>query len=144
MSILDDLSSQVSCYRRLAKLAEAQHDHVQQSRTDDLLIVLTRRQEVIDQIFTLEQSIAPAKKQWGEFVAGLTPDDRASAEALLSEAKLLLEQITTSDRADAMILQQRKLNLGKQINQTGAARQVNKTYAAAAYGKRPAGMDVQR
>jgi len=142
--VLQALSDQVTAYRRLAKLAEAQHDCVQQSRTDELLEILTRRQEVIDQIFTLEKTISPAKKQWAAFVDGLSDDDRAKAEALLTESKSLLEEITTSDRADAMILQQQKLNVGKQINAAGAARTVNKTYAAAAYGKPVARMDVQR
>ena len=37
-----------------------------------------------------------------------------------------------------------KLNLGRQINQASAARQVNRNYAASAYGTRPARLDVQR
>ncbi|MDB5305421.1 MAG: hypothetical protein JWM97_2970, partial [Phycisphaerales bacterium] len=44
----------------------------------------------------------------------------------------------------ALVLQQRKLNLGRQINQASAARQVNRNYAASAYGRAPSQMDVQR
>ena len=44
----------------------------------------------------------------------------------------------------AIVLQQRKLNLGRQIKAASAAKQVNRTYATAAYGNRPATMDVQR
>ena len=49
----------------------------------------------------------------------------------------------TADRNDAMVLQQRKLTLGRQINQASAARTLNRNYAAAAYGTRPARMDVR-
>ena len=63
---------------------------------------------------------------------------------MLAETRKLLEQITLADRDDAMVLQQRKLNLGKQIGQAAAAKQVNRTYAAAAYGARQGNMDIQR
>jgi hypothetical protein len=47
------------------------------------------------------------------------------------------------------VLQQRKLNLGRQIQQATAARNVNRTYGAAAYGNpnavaTPSRMDMQQ
>jgi hypothetical protein len=75
----------------------------------------------------------------------MSAESRSRAEELLDESKQLLEQITTADRDDALVLQQRKLNLGRQIHQASAARQVNRTYAAAAaYGRRESTMDVQK
>ncbi len=143
-AIMTALGEQVDCYRRLAKLAEAQHEHVQQSDAEGLLDVLGRRQEVLDQIQTLERTLAPAKRAWGEYAAGLDAESRASAEEMLSEVKRLLGQITTADRNDAMVLQQRKLNVGREINQAAAARQVNRRYAVAAYGARQTSMDMHR
>ncbi len=137
------LEQQVGCYRKLAKLAELQHVYVQQSQTEELLGVLQSRQSVLDEVADLEQVIGPAKKQWAGFLAGMLPADRNVAEAMLAETRKLLEQITTSDRNDAMVLQQRKLNLGKQINQATSAKQVNRNYAAAAYGAPKSRMDVQ-
>jgi hypothetical protein len=72
----------------------------------------------------------------------LPEQDRGEAEKLVGETRRLLEEINAADRDDAMVLQQRKLNVGKQINQAVAARQVNKTYAAAAYGRRMGAMDI--
>ena len=63
-SILAALDQQLACYQRLAKLAEIQHEHVQQGRTEQLLEVLTQRQGVLDQIATLETTIRPARKRW--------------------------------------------------------------------------------
>jgi hypothetical protein len=139
------LDQQVACYQRLAKLAEVQHEYVQQSQTEALLDVLGRRQEQLGQIAALERTIAPAKRRWADYLGALDPSRRARAEALLGETRRLLEQITAADRNDALVLQQRKLNLGRQINQAQAARAVNRNYAASAYGgARPARMDVQR
>jgi hypothetical protein len=138
------LEQQVSCYQKLAKLAELQHQHVQKSETDELLNVLQRRQQVLDQIAGFEQTIGPAKRGWSDYLAKLPVDQRVSAESLLAETRRLLEQITAADRNDTIVLQQRKLNLGVQINKTTAARAVNKNYAAAAYGTRRPTVDIQR
>jgi hypothetical protein len=128
------LEEQVDWYRRLAKLAEVQHLHVQAGRVEDLLEVLARRQEVLVRVQTLEQVVGPKKKQWTDYVAGLDMMQRMRAEGLLAETMRLLEEITTADRNDAMVLQQRKLNLGKQIDRTVTAKRVNTRYATAAYG----------
>ena len=143
--ILAALHEQVDCYRRLAKLAEIQHDHVQHGRTELLLEVLGQRQEVLEQVAGCEKVIGPTKRQWAEYVVTLVPAVRAEAETLLSETRRLLEEITTADRNDALVLQQRKLSLGSQIGKASAAKQVNRNYAAAAYGGRGGGrMDLQQ
>jgi hypothetical protein len=142
-NVITALEEQVGCYRQLARLASVQHEHVRQSQIEALLQVLHRRQVVLDQLNQLEQVIAPAKQRWNEFVEEIG-EQRPHAEQLLAETRRLLEQITTSDREDAMVLQQRKLNLGKQINQAAAAKKINRNYAAAAYGKRMGSMDLSR
>ncbi len=142
--IIEALEEQVACYRKLAKLAELQHVHVQQEQVDALMDVLKHRQTVLDVIADLEQTIAPARQKWSEYTGGLPTDLRARAEGLVAEARRLLEEITTADRNDAMVLQQRKLNIGRQINKTSGAAQMNRRYAAAAYGQRKASMDVRQ
>jgi hypothetical protein len=142
--VVEALHGQVDCYRRLSKLAALQHEHVQQGRTEQLLEVLGQRQEVLDQLAALERVVAPAKRQWAQFVEALAPGMRSEAEQLLAETRRLLEDITAADCDDVLVLQQRKLNLGRQISQAASARQVNRTYAAAAYGKRAPVMDVQQ
>ena len=142
--IIGALEQQVECYRRLSKLAQLQRVHVQQNQTDALLEVLTSRQCELTQIARLEHQLAPAKKAWSQFVAALGTERRARAEGLLSETRRLLEEITTADKDDVLVLQQRKLNLGRQINKASAAKQINRTYAAAAYGSGASTMDLQK
>jgi hypothetical protein len=138
------LAEQVECYRRLVKLSQVQRDYVQQSQTEQLLDVLLRRQEVLVQLKELEEVVAPARKQWGAYVARLDEGDRSRAQRMMDETRALLEQITSADRDDALVLQQQKLSLGKQINQASSARQVNRNYAVAAYGGRTSSVDFQR
>lgn len=142
--VLTALAAQLDCYRRLAKLAESQHEFVQQGQTEQLLTVLQQRQTLLEQIGGLEKTIGPAKAKWSEYLQSLPSSSRSQAESLMAETRLLLEQITAADRNDALVLQQRKLNLGKQIVQTQSAKTLNKSYGAAAYGSRAPRMDVQR
>jgi hypothetical protein len=143
--ILEALETQVGCYRRLARLAEQQHLFVQSGQTDELLKTLQKRQEVLDQITGCERTIGPVKPRWAAFVADLPPARKSVAESMMSETRKLLEQITTSDRNDSIVLQQRRANLGRQINKTMAAKVINRKYTASAYGvPGPARLDVQQ
>jgi hypothetical protein len=151
MTLSDDptiscLQRQVECYRRLAKLAALQHEHVQQGQTDALLDVLASRQVVLEEIAQIEREIAPAKRDWTSYLASMKGEARSRAEELLAETRTLLEQITSADKNDVLVLQQRKLNLGRQIQQASVAKQINRNYGAAAYGGAPhrSRMDVQR
>lgn len=143
-SVVDALERQVGCYRRLAKLADLQHEHVRQSRTEDLLAVLSQRQQVLDQVADLERSILPAKRRWTDYLGDLPDDLRARAQSLMSESRKLLEQITSADRNDALVLQQRKIEVGRALRQTTVARTVNRSYAAAAFAARPSSVDIRK
>jgi hypothetical protein len=143
-AVIEALVAQVSCYQRLAKLTNAQHEHVQRGQTDQLLTVLRARQEVLDQATEFEQRIAPAKRDWSNFLSALEIEQRTRAETLLRETRRLLETITSADRDDALVLQRRKLNIGKQINRTAAARTVNRRVALAAYGTPKSRLDLQQ
>jgi hypothetical protein len=143
-AIISALKQELDCYQRLAKLANTQHEHVQNSRTEDLLLVLSQRQTLLEQIAQLEKTIAPAKRDWAQYLSGLSDDQRSLADSLVESTRELLEQITTADREDALVLQQRKFNAGRGINQAAAARKFNMNYAAAAYGQKKAALDIHR
>jgi hypothetical protein len=135
--ILAALDAQVACYRRLAKLAEQQHELVQQEQVEELLQLLTARQSELDQLAAHERTLAPKKKQWSAYLATLPAAQQKQAETLMVETRSLLERITLADKNDVLVLQQQKLNLGRQIGQAQAGRTVNRAYAAAAYGGKP-------
>jgi flagellar biosynthesis/type III secretory pathway chaperone len=142
--ILEALEQQVGCYRRLAKLADMQHEHVRQSHTEELLAVLGQRQLVLDQVASLEQAILPAKRRWTDYLGSLPETDRKLAQSMMAESRQLLEQITSADQNDAMVLQQRKIEVGRALRHNAMARQVNRSYATSSYAIRPSAMDVQQ
>jgi hypothetical protein len=130
---MECLTRQLGCYRQLSRLCDLQRQYVQQNQTDELLTVLEQRGELLQQISELETEVAPMKRNWSEFSSRLTEQDRRRASQMLAETRELLIQITQADQDDVLLLQQRKLNIGKQIVATTQAKAVGRKYAAAAY-----------
>jgi chorismate mutase len=142
--ILADLAAQADWYAKLLKLAEIQHTLIEQERTDDLLVVLDRRQKIVEQIALIEQRLKSIKQDWRASAAGLTVEDRARVEAKFAEVRGLLGQITQADQDDAMLLTQRKITVGQQLRQTNTGQQINRRYAAGAYAGVGSRMDVSK
>ena len=143
--IITAIEEQLTCYQQLAKLADVQREHVQMGDAEALLSVLQRRAGVLEELSKLERVVGPVKREWAAFTTSLPDDRRQHVEAVMLSSRQLLEQITRSDQDDVMLLQQRKLNVGKQIGSATVSRQVNRAYAGAAYGSRNSGrMDVSR
>ena len=92
--VVDALEHQLGCYRRLAKLVQLQHGHVEQNEIEPLIEVLLKRQAVLEQITELEHVVGPAKRDWLGYVKGIGPERRDRAEQFLSQVRQLLEQIT--------------------------------------------------
>jgi hypothetical protein len=134
MNPTQSLTDQLACYRKLQKLCEKQRHYVQQNQTDELIAVLEARAVILQEIARLEHEVSPLKRDWANQSATMDDAGRASVADMLAETKALLEQITQADQDDVLLLQQRKLNVGKQIAATQSARKVNTRYAAAAYG----------
>ena len=142
--ILEAMRRELECYRSLAKLASTQHQCIQDSRSAELLVVLGKRQEFLKEIAQLRQKTVIARRNWGEFIAALAQDNRGEAESLNDQTRELIEQIAAADREDTLAMQQKKLEVGRKINQAASARKFNRAYAAAAYGQGKPGLDIHR
>jgi hypothetical protein len=142
--VMSSLAGQVECYRRLARLAELQHECVQTGQTQSLLEVLGRRQEELDRVAQLETATHRGSQTWKAWIASLEGEVRTRAEKMLEEMKRLLETITVADRRDSIVLQQRKLTIGREMHQAKSAAATSRKYAAAAYGRPAPRMDVMR
>lgn len=128
-----DLAGQADWYGKLLKLAELQHTLVEQERWDDLLVVLNRRERIVEALAAIEQRLKPIKLDWHGIAATLAASDRSRVEEKFAEVRKLLELITRADCDDALVMQQRKITVGQQLRATSAGRQVNRGYAQTAY-----------
>lgn len=144
-TILDDCCAQVDWYGKLLKLAQLQHALVEQERTDDLLVVLDRRQRIVEQLTLIEGRLRPVKLEWHAIAQTIDSPSRTAIEEKFAAARDLLAEITRSDQDDALLLQQRKIAVGQQLKRTNVGQQINRGYAANAYGAGVGNrMDVSR
>ena len=131
--IVQALENQLACYRKLQKLSDLQRGYVRENQTDELLNVLTARSELLTEIARLEKEVAPLKRAWADHSAAFPPLLKETTSRMLAETRTLLQQITQADQDDVLLLQQRKMNVGKQIQQAQTAKRVNTRYATSAY-----------
>jgi hypothetical protein len=142
--INSDVSAQIDLYSKLLRLCEIQHTLIAQERTDDLIVVLQRRQMIVEAVGAIEQRLKPIKQDWHSLASGIDRDTRSDLESKFAQSRDLLMQITQADDDDALMLQQRKMAVGRQLRQTTSGRVMNQKYAAGAYATTGGRMDVSR
>src|SRR5205809_107914 len=111
--IIAALEAQVQLYRQLVELAGEQHRCVNAGETDQLIEVLDRRQGVLRDVGEIEQQVRPVLRGWQDFISTLNSQQRRRVQGLIIHVRELLEQITTADRKDTMVLQKRRAKLGR-------------------------------
>lgn len=139
-----DVSAQIDLYGKLLRLCELQHTLIAQERTDDLMVVLEKRQAIVDALGAIEARLKPVKQDWHSVALTIDTPVRSDLEAKFAMSRDLLMQITQADQDDALVLQQRKISVGQQLRQTTSGRVMNQRYGAAAYVTSGARMDVSR
>lgn len=139
-----DVSAQIDLYSKLLRLCELQHTLIAQERTDDLMVVLQKRQAIVEALGAIEQRLRPIKQDWHSRAASIDTEIRSSLEAKFALSRDLLMQITEADKDDALVLQQRKIAIGQQLRKTTSGRVMNQKYAAGAYATTGGRMDISR
>ena len=148
-AILESLSDQLDCYRRMAHMAGEQSRAIFGGETDKLLAVLERREALTARAAELETTIGPFKRGWPRSADAMEDADRDEAQRLLGEIKRTLADLTKRDDKDAATLRARLAMTGGELEKAKVddrhVRQINRRYAAAAYGGRNKGkLDVSR
>ena len=146
--VLTALEDQLDCYRRLADLSRQQADLIKTGETTRLLDLLKRRERQTQAAAELEHSLVAFKRTWPNGAELWSQQQRDEVEAMLAEARELLAELTCRDEQDALALKARMSQTKTEIDTVQCdarqVRRVNQHYAAAAYGKRPGGMDYRK
>ncbi len=136
------LTKQRDLYQELAGLSARQQVLIDESRTEELLTVLSQRQALIDQLTACNKEVAPLRSRLGDIAAAAPEDTRQTIRARVDEVQALLEEIIGRDEADRAKLEASRQRVGeemKRINVAPAAANAYRAQAAGAYGAaRPA------
>lgn len=130
-AMLGLLVRQHELYRELRRLAHAQRDLIAAEDPSALLNLLSQRQRLIDQLATINAQLEPARADWKRIESLLTGEQRATAQRIVEEVGQMLAEILQADELDSKTLSARKEMIGRQIQATAAAAQVQAAYRRA-------------
>ena len=147
-AVLTGLADQLDCYRRMATMAGEQSRAIFGGETDKLLAILEQREHLTARAAELESTLKTFKSDWPASADAMEDADRDEAKRLLGEIKRTLASLTKQDDKDAATLRARLAMTGGELEQAKVddrhVRQINRRYAAAAYGKPKGKLDVSR
>jgi len=126
---LELLRHHVAALGRLEGLAHRQRDLIERGDTRGLLALLTRRQEVTDELAGMVKRLEGVRRDWPQLRAGLPPDEADAAQRLVDEVGSRMRRVIESDTEDA-----RTLDIRKQQSRQGVSEMVCAQGALSAYG----------
>jgi len=129
LKLLRLLTQQKQCYAELQRLAQQQRDLILAQQPEALLSLLSKRQQMVEQITQLQVEFSPYLKQWDAIRETLAAESRQQIQSLLDELKTMLDGILEQDREDANELSQRKDAIGKEMASANRGRVAAGAYA---------------
>ena len=119
------LERQIEVVEQLGDLTAQQSALVEQGQAQELLTLLSRRQQLISTLDALSVDLEPFRSRWQQMWQDLGDDDQQRIGELVSRSEALLVQIVDADDRDRRRLksaQQRIAAELSRVNKTGAAR----------------------
>lgn len=131
--LLDLLRRQRAVYEHIQANQARQPRVNTEGEAEQLLSLLHDRRKLVDRAQALHAELEPFRQQWDSFCAGLSPDQRATLDALLQDVAAMQRAVIEQDAVTVQSLERQRDQLGAEQRQAqGASR------AVAAY-RSPAG-----
>jgi DNA-binding phage protein len=132
------LTAQRDAVSRLGDLASAQGEHIRSGRTDALLSLLGRRQELIDSVLSTHGRMQSLLESVREELDRLSEADRTDLRTMIDEINALLAQVLERDEQDRELLDEARSSVKKDLASMTSVRQARNAYLS---GSRQAATD---
>ena len=134
--LVDCLEAERQWYESFAALSQRQMRIIEDGETAELLRVLARKQQVLEKIDQVEQTLAPLKGQWPTLRDELPAERRAGVERVIDQVRDVLAEVIELERQSERRLCQRKESTLQEIERSSRGQQAPNAYGATA---RPTG-----
>ncbi len=128
VELINVLVRQHDAVRELSELASRQADLIEAGRTDELLTLLGRRQELIDQFTVDQQSIGQYMETLDAKIDELDDGTRGRIRELLDGIGEGLEKVMQADARDQQSLKTAQQETHQDLSRLGNARQAQHAY----------------
>lgn len=98
------LDQQQRIYQHLQQLSARQSQLIREADAEALLVVLSQRQELIDQLVDIGAQVEPFRQQWPTFWSALDEQEQAQLRERIDAVRGLLEAVIEQDEADRIAL----------------------------------------
>ncbi len=136
--LLGLLQQQLDQYQELERLSREQSVLVASGRTDDLISLLGRRQDILDRLSELGASAAPFRDRWATLVDRLSAAERERFRAVIEGIDAVVAEVNRRDEADRLALERERTAIADEMagvtHTRGAVAAYAAGHAAAAYG----------
>jgi flagellar biosynthesis/type III secretory pathway chaperone len=133
-ALLELLQRQQALYENLRDLGGQQTRLIESADTEQLLALLARRQQLIDQLTRLNQQLQPYKRDWTNCWASLDPPSRQRVSALIQRVGALVDQIMKADEADRVRLTHQRDEIADGLTRMNRGASVHRAYGQAGPG----------
>ena len=130
--LVELLRHEKSLYAKFMELSRRQLGVIEQGDVSELLSLLGRKQELLEQMGGVEQELAPAKRNWGQFRTTLSREQRPTVQTLIDEVRGVLKDLIALEKKGEESLQAQRRQTLEQIKQTERGSQLGKAYGAGA------------
>ena len=132
----DDISSLVTLLERqievvgqFADLTVQQSSLVEQGQTEELLTLLSRRQQLISVLDGLSMDLEPFRSRWRQMWQGLGDEDQQRISQLVNRSEVLLGQIVDADDRDRGRLRSTQRQIADELSRVNKTGVVRRAYA---------------
>ncbi len=134
-TLLDLLARQRDLYQELQGLSARQQSIIAQGQTEQLLLVLSERQVLVDRLTAINKDLAPLRGRMSELTDGASEDTRMRIRGLVDEVQQLLASIIDRDEQDRRHLEASKASVGQELSRVNTAPAAINAYKSNAFRK---------
>jgi hypothetical protein len=127
-SLIELLQRQETVVNELAALARQQAELIRESRTDALLGLLTRRQQLIERFAGAQDELGRLTADLDRRLEAVSHDQRERIQRLLSDISGRLAQVMERDEEDQQVLEAARNRTRDELAAVGATRQARRAY----------------
>ena len=136
------LERQRDRYAALVEMGAEQRALIAKGDAEALLVLLGRRQEVVDELGRIDQALNACRADWAGHYQRLGAEDRERVDGLVRQIQEMLGAVMDMDREDVEALAQQKARVGVELTRVPTQRQVQAAYGGAS-GVKSRYMDQQ-
>ncbi len=130
--LIDVLDRQHALYQQLHELGGEQGRLVDNGDPEALLSLMSRRQNVIEQLSQISDRLEPYRQTWSDCWSQMDEPTRDRVGELVRQVQSLLERIMEQDERDRATLAARRAQIGGSLQRLRQGATVNR-----AYGQQP-------